>query len=336
MSNTKNTCSSIKSRKEPNVRCGHQRVHSSEYCGIHINAKILIRFTGISNDPSSKAEVFQENPHKKQAHEEISKKRTHPVKINESEMKASTHIQAIFRGWNIRRRSKPNNIEDCGTLETLLEIPIEYYIQYQDPIDKLWYGFDIRTLESIIASKHPVNPYNTKDLKSNEKLMANYSYKKSFLLKNNRKMSHDSPKLTENQKFSQFVVRVFQKFDELGQYTNTEWFTTLSIEQLKQFYHLANDMFDYRAQLSDEMKKNIVKNGLIFHNFKSTLSKFKNSHTRILQVEILREMERVIDEGVDKEYKILGMNLILSALVEVSHLASLGLPHLVQSTFFND
>jgi hypothetical protein len=166
--------------------------------------------------------------------------------------------------------------------------------------------------------------------------MANYAHKKSFLLENNRKMSHDSPKLTESQRFSQFVVRVFQKFDELGQYTDTEWFTMLSLEQLKQFYHLANDMFDYRAQLTDEMKKNIVKNGLIFHNFKSTLSKFRNVHTRILQVEILREMERVVDEGVDKEFKIMGMNLILSALVEVSHRASLGLPHLVQSTFFTD
>jgi hypothetical protein len=332
-----NTCCSIKSKKEPNFRCNHPTVHSSEYCGIHINAKTLVRFVGGFGELSPKVEVSQEIPAKKQAQEVSStKKRSHSGNESESEKRASTRIQAIFRGWNMRRRSKPNNIDDCGTLEKLLEIPIEYYIQYQDPIDKLWYGFDIRTLESILESNHPVNPYNTKDLKSNEKLMANYAHKKSFILDSNRKMSHDSPKLTEQQRFSQFVVRVFQKFDELGQYTDTEWFTTLSIEQLKQFYHLANDMFDYRAQLSDEMKKNIVKNGLIFHNFKSTLSKFRNVHTRILQVEILREMERVIDEGVDKEFKILGMNLILSALVEVSHRASLGLPHLVQSTFFND
>ena len=284
---------------------------------------------------SPKVEIPKEKPTQEVALTK-NKKQRHSENESELEKRASTRIQSIFRGWDMRRRSKPNNIEDCGTLENLLEIPIEYYIQYQDPNDNLWYGFDIRTMESIMASNHPVNPYNTKDLKSNEKLMANYTHKKSFLLENNRKLSHDSPKLTESQRFSQFVVRVFQKFDVLGQYTDTEWFTTLSIEQLKQFYHLANDMFDYRAQLTDEMKKNIVKNGLIFHNFKSTLSKFKNVHIRILQVEILREMERVVDEGVDKEFKILGMNLILSALVEVSHRASLALPHLVQSTFFND
>jgi hypothetical protein len=297
----------------------------------------LVRFVGGFGGPSPKVEVSQENPSKKQAQEVApTKKRTYSGNESESEKRASTRIQSVFRGWDIRRRSKPNNVEDCGTLENLLEVRIEYYIEYQDATDSLWYGFDIRTLESILESKHPVNPYNTKDLKSNEKLMACYSHKKSFLLENNRKMSHDSPKLTEEQRFSQFAIRVFQKFDELGQYTDTEWFTTLSLEQLKQFYHLANDMFDYRAQLTNEMKKNIVKNGLIFHNFKSTISKFRIIHTRILQVEILCEMERVIDEAVDKEFKILGMNLILSALVEVSHRASLALPHLVQSTFFTD
>ncbi len=332
MSNT-SICCSIKSRKEPNVRCSHPTVHSSEYCGIHINAKTLIRFVGGFGEGVLKVEIPKE---KTEIVPDKSKKQRHSVNESQEEKKASTRIQSVFRGWNIRRRSKPNNVEDCGTLEKLIVIPIEYYIQYQDATDNLWYGFDIRTLESIMASNHPVNPYNTIDFKLNEKLMTNYAHKKSFLLENNRKMSHDSPKLTEYQKFSQFVVRVFQKFDELGQYTDTEWFTMLSLEQLKHFYHLANDMFDYRAQLTDEMKKNIVKNGLIFHNFKSTLSKFRNVHIRILQVEILREMERVVDEGVDKEFKILGMNLILSALVEVSHRASLALPHLVQSTFFND
>ena len=332
MTNT-SICCSIKSRKEPNVRCSHPTVHSSEYCGIHINAKTLIRFVGGFGDKVPKVEIPKE---KTEVIPDINKKQRHSVNESQEEKKASTRIQSVFRGWNIRRRSKPNNVEDCGTLEKLIVIPIEYYIQYQDATDNLWYGFDIRTLESIMASNHPVNPYNTKDFKLNEKLMANYAHKKSFLLDNNRKMCHDSPKLNEQQRFSQFVVRVFQKFDELGQYTDTEWFTTLSLEQLKHFYHLANDMFDYRAQLTDEMKKNIVKNGLIFHNFKSTLSKFRNVHIRILQVEILREMERVVDEGVDKEFKILGMNLILSALVEVSHRASLALPHLVQSTFFND
>lgn len=334
MSNT-NICCSIKSKKEPNVRCSHPTVHSSEYCGIHINAKTLVRFVGGFGETSPKVEIPKEKP-VQEVIPDKNKKQRHSVNESQEEKRASTLIQSVFRGWNIRRRSKPNNIEDCGTLEKLLEVPIEYYIQYQDATDNLWYGFDIRTLESIMASNHPVNPYNTKELMPNEKLMANYAHKKSFILNSKRKMSHDSPKLTESQRFSQFVVRVFQKFDELGQYTDTEWFTTLSLEQLKHFYHLANDMFDYRAQLTDEMKKNIVKNGLIFHNFKSTLSKFRNVHTRILQVEILREMERVVDEGVDKEFKILGMNLILSALVEVSHRASLALPHLVQSTFFND
>ena len=124
-----NICCSIKSKKEPNVRCAHPTVHSSEYCGIHINAKTLVRFVGGFGGPSPKVEVSQEIPVKKHAQEVSStKKRSHSG--NESEKRASTRIQSVFRGWNIRRRSKPNNVEDCGTLERLIVIPIEYYIQY--------------------------------------------------------------------------------------------------------------------------------------------------------------------------------------------------------------
>jgi len=50
-------------------------------------------------------------------------------------------------------------------------------------------------------------------------------------------------------------------------------------------------------------------------------------------MELLKEMERIVDEGEDREYKTLGINLVLSALVEVSYPAALALPHLVQSTF---
>jgi hypothetical protein len=158
-----NTCCSIKSKKEPNVRCSHPTVNSSEYCGIHINAKTLVRFVGGIGELSPKVEISKETPPKKQTEVSptINKKQRYSGNESEPEKRASTRIQSAFRGWNIRRRSKSNNIEDCGTLERLIVIPIEYYIQYQDATDNLWYGFDIRTLESILESKHPVNPYNT-------------------------------------------------------------------------------------------------------------------------------------------------------------------------------
>jgi len=146
-------------------------------------------------------------------------------------------------------------------------------------------------------------------------------------------MKFESPKLTEEQKYDQFLIRVFQKYDMIGQYTDTNWFNNLSFDDLKKFYKNAYDMFDYRSQLSMDIRKKITKDGLMFSNMIHEIGLLRPKHKKILQLELLKEMEKIVDEGCDKEYKTLGINLVLSALVEVSPAAALSLPHLVQSTF---
>ena len=49
-----------------------------------------------------------------------------------------------------------------------------------------------------------------------------------------------------------------------------------------------------------------------------------------LQNIVLREMDRFISEGINREEKKLGAMLMLTALVEVSNEAAQALPHLVQ------
>ena len=290
-------CLSIKS-KGLNIQCPHIRKSNSDYCGIHLKCKQITRIDSI-------------------------------LKINPTieKHKYVTKIQKTFRGWNIRRRNKSNNKEDCATLDNILSIPIEYYFDYLDD-DGFTYAFDLRTLDLI-----SINPYNLKPFPKSNAYIRKFNSKMQYIKKTERKMRHDSPKLTEDQKYNQFLVRVFQKFDMIGQYTDTNWFENLSLEELKKFYKSAYDMFDYRSQLPMEIRKKITKNGLMFFSLISEINFFKQKHKKQLQLEILKEMERIIDEGEDKEYKTLGMNLILSALVEVSHSAAIALPHLVQSTF---
>lgn len=239
-------------------------------------------------------------------------------------------IQKTFRMWNIFRRNKSNNKEDCGTLESIYDIPIEYYIDYQDS-DGFIYAFDIRTIEIINKNEKSVNPYTQKQFTRN--FLDKLKQKTEKIQKTNGEIKYDSPKLTDEQRYHQFLIRVFQKYDMIGQYTDILWFEQLDLEQLKIFYKNANDMFSYRAQLSDDIKKKIVKDGKFFHNFLNNMHSFRSKHKRLLQFEILREMERIVDEGEDKEYKTLGVNLILTVLVELSQAAAVALPHLVQSTF---
>jgi hypothetical protein len=119
----------------------------------------------------------------------------------------------------------------------------------------------------------------------------------------------------------------------LGHYTDIAWFQNMSLYDLNNFYKGAYDIFAFRAQLSPEIRRKIVRDGILFQNFIGNLHHVQERTKNILQYEILREIERILDEGEDKDSKILGITLILTVLVECSHAAAIALPHLVQSSF---
>ena len=107
----------------------------------------------------------------------------------------------------------------------------------------------------------------------------------------------------------------------------------MTLSDLNNFYKGAYDIFAFRAQLSHEVRKRLVRDGILFQNFIRNLHHIHERTKHILQYEILREIERILDEGADRDSKILGITLILTVLVECSYHAALALPHLVQSSF---
>lgn len=349
---TTTLCMSVKS-KGSNVQCQHFPKNGSEYCGIHSKSKNLVRIDTLSGAQNSVIQLpLQVNtinptpdninqvkklcekldivydPSNHQRSQELAN-----IYLSDLSNKYGTSIaqiikiQSAFRMWNIYRRNRSNNKEDCGTMDSIYDIPIEYYFDYLDQ-DGFVFSFDIRTLTQLNG-----NPYNQKEFPTTKNFTKRLESKIDFIKKSEKKIKHDAPKLTEEQKFSQFLIRVFQKFDMIGQYTDTAWFENLQIDELKLFYKNAFDMFDYRAQLSDDIRKRIVKDGKLFTNIINEVGFFRVKHKRLLQLELLKEFERIIDEGEDKEYKILGVNLVLTVLVELCPSAAMSLPHLVQSSF---
>jgi len=244
-------------------------------------------------------------------------------------------IQKIFKGWNIRRRRNCNNKEDCGTMDSLFEIPIQYYIDYKDE-EGFTHGFDIRSLHMIMEEANPINPFTQKQLilgASGKNFFEKYMKKMTAVKEKEGRVKFDSPKLTKEQRFNQVLVRVFQKIDMLGHYTDIAWFQNMSLKDLNDFYKGAYNIFAFRAQLSHEDRKKIVQDGIIFQNFIGNLHHIQERTKNILQYEILREIERILDEGEDRDSKILGITLILTVLVECSPAAKMALPHLDQSSF---
>ena len=282
-------------------------------------------FYGIAYDADSPRNSYK-------ALKRLITKRVEPYLSHEGSIIA---IQKIFKGWNIRRRRNCNNKEDCGTMDVLFDIPIQYYIDYKDEED-FTYGFDIRSLHIIMSEANPINPYTQKQLilgASGKTFFEKYTKKMTAVKEKEGVVKFDSPKLTKEQRFDQTLIRVFQKIDMLGHYTDIAWFQNMSLYDLNDFYEGAYKIFAFRAQLSHEVRKKIVKDGILFQNFIGNLHHIQERTKHILQYEILREIERILDEGEDRDSKILGITLILTVLVECSPAAAVALPHLVQSSF---
>jgi len=282
-------------------------------------------FYGIAYDAEAPRESYK-------ALKRLITKRVEPYLSHEESI---VQIQKVFKGWNIRRRRNCNNKEDCGTMDSLFEIPIQYYIDYKDE-EGFTYGFDIRSLHMIMLEANPINPFTQKQLilgVSGKNFFEKYMKKMTAVKEKEGRVKFDSPKLTKEQRFNQVLVRVFQKIDMLGHYTDIAWFQNMSLRDLNYFYKGAYDIFAFRAQLSNEVRRKIVKDGVLFQNFIGSLHHVQERTKHILQYEILREIERILDEGEDRDSKILGVTLILTVLVECSHAASMALPHLVQSSF---
>jgi len=255
-------------------------------------------------------------------------KRFEPYLTHESSI---VTIQKVFKGWNIRRRRNCNNKEDCGTMDALYDIPIQYYIDYKE--DGFIYGFDIRSLHMIMSEASPINPFTQKKINSENGFFEKYTKKMTTVKEKEGVVKFDSPKLTKEQRFNQVLVRVFQKIDMLGHYTDIAWFQNMSLDDLNKFYKGAYNIFAFRAQLSQEVRKKIVKDGILFQNFIGSLHHVQERTKHILQYEILREIERILDEGEDRDSKILGVTLILTVLVECSYAARMALPWLWQDSF---
>ena len=114
----------------------------------------------------------------------------------------------------------------------------------------------------------------------------------------------------------------------LDNYTDHDWFMNLSLFQLINLYIKAEDIWNYRAMLTQDAKKNIIGEEIIFQ---VPLYAIKNENSIFLMRELLlKSFTIMISNGIDINEKKLGAILVLSALVEVSPEAFEAMPHLAQ------
>ena len=231
------------------------------------------------------------------------------------------------QGPAILKRDMCNNVEDFLTTETMKEIDYYFFMSYRDT-DGFVYGFNIISIYNLIIKKDTKNPYTRNEFSMEliEMVIKRIEYNR--LLK---KVHHEiSPiQLSANNK----LISLFQKIDLLGNYTQVEWLINLTPFYIRRFILELYDIWDYRSQLTKEMKINIcpplgypfkdIPLHIIQNNNHISTDNLKNYCALIIN--------QLINSSSERDNQSLGAIYVLSALTLVNPSAAESMPWLYQS-----
>jgi hypothetical protein len=136
--------------------------------------------------------------------------------------------------------------------------------------------------------------------------------------------------LPNNQSIEQRVLTVFHDIDILGNYTDYNWFLLLEHHALVKFIAELNDIWTYRANLPDQVKRDICPNYRDLFRF-AVYNNIQMAPVPVLFDIAIRIIEMLVRSGVNQDSKCLGANFVLCALTLVNPEAALALPWLYQS-----
>ena len=242
------------------------------------------------------------------------------------------HLICVFnktQGPAIFNRSLCNNMEDFLTTETMKEIDYYFFISYKDT-DGFVYGFNIISLFNLIKKKDLKNPYTRNIFSPELILMVEQRIHYNKLLKKTYHEINDScRKMTIDDKINE----LFQKIDSFGNYSQSEWLTSLNTFYLRKFIIELFDIWNYRAQILNETKIIICPPfGTPFREIPMHII----SSTVYIDIVTIKKycytiINTLITSAENVHNKNLGAIYVLTALTLVSSEAANALPWLFQS-----
>lgn len=264
----------------------------------------------------------------------------------------SIKIQKIFRGILLRKyiflhgpahkkRELCTNNTDFITMEELSNLNLNQFFSYKDD-DGFIYGFDLCSIYNLIyknlVSKKNFgnNPYNRNKIPQEVFVnLKNIVYLSKVLKINiNLEIEDDTKNISNEKSIELRTLSLFQTIDSLGNYSNPSWFLSLNRIQIVKFMRELIDIWNYRAQLSMEVKKNICPPlGDPFRNLNMPLILMEENIDKIRKI-IIEILEKLVNSGVDRDSQSLGAYYVLGALTLVNSNAATSLPWLYQSVCY--
>lgn len=264
-----------------------------------------------------------------------------------SNLKSIIKIQNIFRQIKIKNINKlkgPGLFQSCVnesdfyTFDEKKKIKYNYFFSFQDEKKNIYF-FDIRSFKLLIDNKknnNVINPYNRLEIPL--EVINNYNKLVKHLKNENISIDFEPEILSEEQIFNQNIIQIFQKIDKFGYNTSIEWFTKLTIFQLRKLWIQLEDIWNYRSNLSLNEKNNIIQKikPQPFSKFKLLNTKYfydsvtKSVKKKKLQETILEDFNIFISSGINDSSSNIGCLYVLTALASVSNECIQSMPWLQQ------
>jgi hypothetical protein len=132
------------------------------------------------------------------------------------------------------------------------------------------------------------------------------------------------------------VLSLFQRIDRLGNYTNIKWFMELDKYGLIQFIRELADIWNYRANLSQETKRDIIPPlGNPFNSEHININNLPQYNLIQIKKYSIQIIDLMINKGVNENSCTLGSYYVLCALTMVSTDAANSLPWLYEAVTVN-
>jgi len=129
------------------------------------------------------------------------------------------------------------------------------------------------------------------------------------------------------------IQELFMDIDQLGNYTNYQWFSNLERRDYIRLYRTLHDIWTYRGHLSREMKCKICILEDPFHEINRERFHFHEASIDVIREVCLKIFEQMVYCGIDDEYSKIGTLHALSALTMVSISARTAMPLLYESLY---
>ena len=223
------------------------------------------------------------------------------------------------------------NETDFFTMDALKEIPYVQFFSFQDD-DKMIYGFDMLSIYSLFhkgVDSKTTNPYNrgllAKNIKKN--VLKLLWFARLFGDTINVQM-HEEEVFVKT--IDERALTLFHDMDILGNYTNANWFLSLIHPTLVRFLVELNDIWSYRANLSENVRREICPNHRDLFRLMYMMD-LRSVSLPVIQDVALTIMGMLVHDGINQDSRALGANFVLCALTLVNVEAAMALPWLFQS-----